>query len=79
MALAHHDTSSVRSTGDSVQQLLERCRALEKRMDAASKKGIRGLDINHEKRRRDAIEFFAMWLDDAETRLNRAMREVSTS
>jgi hypothetical protein len=77
MALAFHDASSIKATGDSIDGLLSRCRALEKRMESAAKRGVRGLDINHEKRRRDAIEFFAMWLDDAETRLNRAMREAA--
>lgn len=79
MALGYHDAGSIKATADTIDGLLSRCRALEKRMEAGAKKGVTGLEINHEKRRKDALEFLAMWLDDGEARMNRAVREATAS
>jgi hypothetical protein len=77
MVLKYHDSESVSRTASALAELLARCRALQERLEQAEKDGVTRIEINHEKRRTDALEFFAMWLDDGEARLNRACRGVA--
>lgn len=76
MTKAFHDAASIEANADQLRQLEQRCRSLSRRYAAIAKQGVGGIEVNLEQRRRTALEWMALWLDDADSKCRQAERKI---